>query len=237
MVGRSFKLSLLIVILQVLFVPRCLEAATFAVGKVYDASDCTEAGWRIIHLYLPANPNNFEVGIINPETGYYVANVGEGGLDAAEGEIVFAVVVDSGDGYDAGPVQLAVSSVGSNIFPDMYLRKPGIEPAPGYPECSDVDNDYINDVSDNCIFTPNTFQADSDNDGIGDKCDKCDGPCPCESADLDSSGQVNFADFAQLAEDWQGEGAALLGDVNGDDMVNTKDLAIIVQYWLWPCDE
>ena len=115
MMGRAFKLTLLVIVLQVLFISWCVNAATYAVGKVHDANNCTEAGWRTIHVYLPTNPNDFEVGIVNPETGFYAANVGEAGLDAVAGEIVFARVVDNGDGYDAGPVQLVVSSVESNF--------------------------------------------------------------------------------------------------------------------------
>lgn len=236
MVDKSFKLTLLVIILQVLFIPWCVNAATFAVGKVHDANDCTEAGWRTIHVYLPANPSDFEVGIVHPETGYYAANVGEGGLGAAAGEIVFARVVDSGDGYDAGPVQLVVSFVGSNFFPDMYLKKPGIEPDPDYPGCSDVDNDFINDVSDNCIFTSNVFQVDSDKDGIGDECDKCDGPCPCDAANLDGLDPVDFNDFSLIAYEWLHTGVSLSGDVDGNEKVNIKDLAIVVQYWLSSCN-
>lgn len=48
---------------------------------------------------------------------------------------------------------------------------------------------------------------------------------------------VNFIDFSILAYDWEQTGLELEGDLNGDETVDTKDLAILALYWLSDCSE
>lgn len=229
------KPFILLVLLQIILFPTILQGAIFVVGKVHDAKDCMDSAWRPVRVYLPGEPNNFEIGTVNPETGYFTANAGEGGLGAGTGDIVLAEVMDKGDGYTAGPVQLEIVSTEANLFPDMYLAKEGIVTDPAYPNCPDCDNDYVNDVSDNCMFTYNPFQPDDDEDGIGNQCDKCDGRCNCSAANLDGSDPVDFSDLLIIVYDWAQAGENLAGDVDGDQFVDLYDLAILAQYWLSAC--
>jgi len=53
-------------------------------------------------------------------------------------------------------------------------------------EENDIDNDGINNSTDNCPNISNTDQVDNDNDGLGDVCDSTpDGPLPNDDADSD----------------------------------------------------
>lgn len=48
---------------------------------------------------------------------------------------------------------------------------------------------------------------------------------------------VNFIDFSILAYDWRQTGPELEGDLNGDKIVDTEDLAILALYWLSDCSK
>lgn len=57
--------------------------------------------------------------------------------------------------------------------------------------CSDIDNDGIIDVNDNCVYGFNPDQADADNNGVGDACETesaIDGP-----SDVCSSGSYSYS--------------------------------------------
>ena len=156
-------------------------------------------------------------------------------LSVAEvGDEVVCEIIDSGDGYTAGPVSMLITG-GQHILPIMYLTKDDITQCPEYPACLDVDVDYVNDPSDNCVFTFNFWQEDDDGDGIGNACDKCDGPCPCGVANLDGFEIVDFQDFSLVATGWAEEGAGLMADVDGNERVDFLDLLILADYWLADC--
>jgi hypothetical protein len=53
------------------------------------------------------------------------------------------------------------------------------------------------------------------------------------NADLDMDGDVDLSDFALFALDWQKSGSELLGDIDGNQKVNTTDMALIANNWLW----
>ena len=94
----------------------------------------------------------------------------------------------------------------------------------------DQDNDRIPDSQDNCPGVYNPSQADSDGDATGNACDQ---DCP----NLDGFNPVDFADFSVLARHWQIIGPTLASDLNGDQVVDTRDLAILMDYWLSTCSE
>ncbi|MHC4742106.1 MAG: putative hemolysin [Planctomycetota bacterium] len=95
-------------------------------------------------------------------------------------------------------------------------------------DCLDVDYDGVNDCADNCPLVGNHRQDDSDDDGIGNFCDS---DCPY----LDGANPVNTLDLSIFAFDWQQSGPELQGDINGDHVVNVRDLAILAVYWLSDC--
>lgn len=92
----------------------------------------------------------------------------------------------------------------------------------------DLDGDRVPDSTDNCIDVYNPSQADADGDGIGNPCDP---DCP----NLDTLPVINFQDYASLTADWQQSGTGLLGDLNGDGVVDAFDLMILSRYWLTEC--
>ena len=58
---------------------------------------------------------------------------------------------------------------------------------------------------------------------------------PCDAANLDGTGLVDFADYALFAPDWQQTGGGLTGDITGNGVVDEYDLAEIALYWLSDC--
>jgi hypothetical protein len=59
---------------------------------------------------------------------------------------------------------------------------------------TDIDDDNMPDLVDNCPEVYNIWQDDTDDDGIGDACDNCP-----KGGDLDSDGDVDGSDLAGLA--------------------------------------
>lgn len=112
---------------------------------------------------------------------------------------------------------------------------------------TDPDGDGVINGIDGCPGTPDAAQLDSDGDGVGDACDNCivdaNGPLAPDAgtlwqrdadadghgnvcdADLDGDGIVNFRDLARMK-------AAFfrvdpIADLDGDGVVNFRDLAQI----------
>lgn len=73
----------------------------------------------------------------------------------------------------------------------------------------DVDNDCIDNATDNCLSISNQTQTDSDQDGIGDACDNCPNDANVDQADSDGDG---IGDVCQSAA---GDNAGMTID-NGD---------------------
>lgn len=61
------------------------------------------------------------------------------------------------------------------------------------------------------------------------------------SSDFGGDASVNFADFTELAGAWQAEANEPqfygIYDLDGNGVVNFKDLTIFVSYWLWPPEQ
>ncbi len=93
----------------------------------------------------------------------------------------------------------------------------------GYAAVSDVDQDGIADIYDNCVNSYNPKQEDSDANGIGNACD----------ADLNHDGIVNSADLGLFKKVFGVKvGNARLAirfDYNGDGVVDEKDRVIFDQ--------
>jgi hypothetical protein len=62
------------------------------------------------------------------------------------------------------------------------------------------------------------------------------GETPCDAANLDGAGLVNFEDYVILADDWRLTGTGLAGDIDANDVVNFGDLDWMFDYWLDDCN-
>ncbi|UCG58156.1 MAG: hypothetical protein JSU70_01360, partial [Phycisphaerales bacterium] len=58
---------------------------------------------------------------------------------------------------------------------------------------------------------------------------------PCDAANLDAAGSVNFRDLAVLASQWLLTEPPLSADIDTDQSVDAQDLAAIAEYWLSTC--
>ncbi|MBA7656245.1 hypothetical protein ES703_64165 [subsurface metagenome] len=63
------------------------------------------------------------------------------------------------------------------------------------------------------------------------------GATPCDAANLDGAGLVNFEDYVILANDWRQIGTGLAGDIDANDVVNFWDLDWMFDYWLSDCGQ
>ena len=77
---------------------------------------------------------------------------------------------------------------------------------------TDLDNDGVVDIEDNCPATANADQADGDADGTGNACD----------CDLDNDGTVSRADMSQFRKLWGTADEA--ADFSADGIVGSKRL-------------
>ncbi|MBA7635258.1 hypothetical protein ES703_42859 [subsurface metagenome] len=100
--------------------------------------------------------------------------------------------------------------------------------------CIDAGNpfsDYSNEPEDNggrinMGAYGNTWQASLSGSGV----------IRFVPADINKDGNVNFLDYAILADNWLLQGAAIINeraDVNNDGIVDMDDLAIFCSFWLW----
>ena len=230
---KRFTVTIVLAAISCLFCPENAFTMEYVVvnGEVEDAIDCTEAGWHIVRCRQTGSTSAQGDEVVNPYDNKYgwVLTVAE------VGDEVVCKIIDNGDGYTAGPVSMLLIA-GQNVLPIMHLTKEGITQCQEYPSCPDVDVDYVNDRSDNCVFTFNFWQEDTDNDGIGDDCDKCNGPCPCTAANLDGLYPIDFSDLSLIADSWAVEGAGLLPDIDGNERVDLIDFAVLANYWLADCN-
>jgi len=114
-------------------------------------------------------------------------------------------------------------------------------------DAPDSDGDTVPDMFDNCINIANTDQVDADNDGQGNACESGCASCLCstdpncgfgaltlnEGPDYDSNGWVDETDLelTLLAQGYEGGRC----DLNGDGMVDSQDVDIILNCWgEWP---
>lgn len=167
-------LILLVLLLASAFVMPLSEAQVlWAKGFVKDAIDCTDPAWRTVHVYHTDDRNNYVVCLVGPEYNFFLCDAGSipDHGPPRSGDNLSAELPDLGDGYYAGPVSMIWPD---NIFPTMTLTSDFLGLASSG-SCADTDNDWINDVSDNCplLYNPggpvcDFRQCDSDGDGYGD---------------------------------------------------------------------
>jgi|GEM_PF-2306533 len=137
---------------------------------------------------------NFINGVATPPWGVYSTDINHDGVT---------------DGDD---IARAVDLLNGTPPYDIWLASE----LPDAQACaSDIDNDCIADVDDNCPETPNADQADGDSDGVGDLCDNCvdDANAGQEDSDQDNVGNAcdncpNVANQDQADSDSNGTGDA-----------------------------
>ena len=152
----------------------CAQNIHWVCGQVNDAIDCEDCAWHIVRVYYQGDEETYSSCPVQFSDSKYCCDCGAIPNHTWQiGDTIFARVIDSGDGYNAGPVSVVTTGEGVDIFPEMTLDKPGIVQDPYYPDCLDSDDDYINNVSDNCPFVSNSFQTNFDTDSLGDACDIC----------------------------------------------------------------
>ncbi|MFK8014877.1 MAG: family 16 glycosylhydrolase [Gammaproteobacteria bacterium] len=113
----------------------------------------------------------------------------------------------SSNGQLVNMVVALIATSGSNIsFRTDYWAFTGLD---------DVDEDGVDDASDNCTDLANADQRDSDGDGYGNLCD----------ADLNNDCVINVVDLGALrAVFFSADEDA---DLNGDGVVNVQDLGLL----------
>lgn len=85
---------------------------------------------------------------------------------------------------------------------------------------NDADDDFVLDVSDNCINVDNADQLDADNDGFGNACD----------TDLNNDCVTNFLDVTLFSKLFLTDD--MVADFDGSGVVNFIDYALMTQQFL-----
>lgn len=96
---------------------------------------------------------------------------------------------------------------------------------------SDVDDDGVEDIVDNCKNTPNPNQSDYDSDSIGDVCDDdIDGDSITNSVPYDGTGEDKCPfEYASISQDSDQDGCIDNLDQDGDGVLDRTDNCIYVQ--------
>jgi len=97
----------------------------FVCGQVNNAPDGTDSGWREVRLYYPADPANYGTNQVSPQDSRYC-------IDSTDirnhvwraGDILNVEIIDSGDGYYAGPASITTTAGNPDIAPEMQLLHP-----------------------------------------------------------------------------------------------------------------
>jgi hypothetical protein len=90
------------------------------------------------------------------------------------------------------PNNQGYSIMAYNLY--MAMLHNDIIPIPCGISCGDMDNDTVNDPSDNCPTIPNTDQQDVDYDTFGDVCDNCENIFNPDQEDADTDGTGDICD-------------------------------------------
>jgi hypothetical protein len=106
------------------------EAAHWITGTVNDAVDSTPADGHTAIIYYLGDEANYASDVIGPAGGSGTANKYLCDAEAIPGHVwvpgdeIYVAVIDTGDGYTAGPVSVVTTAAGFDVAPDMTLLLP-----------------------------------------------------------------------------------------------------------------
>lgn len=130
------------------------------------------------------------------------------------------VILSSADAItwtlEASPTSLALRKV---IFGGGRLLAAGDSILRSIPD-PDADGDGVEDIRDRCMFGATGWTSNSGTDNDGDGCRDSD-----EDSDDDNDGIPDSVDRKSLIP------ATVFADLNGDDGVDSLDLAVMMSYW------
>ncbi|MBN1763383.1 MAG: hypothetical protein JW878_09990 [Methanomicrobia archaeon] len=102
------------------------EASYWIGGTVHNATDGTPADGHTALVYLLGDEGNGVQGTIGQTlpNKYVIDAELIPGYAAQVDDVLYVKVIDTGDGYTAGPVSVTISGVGADEAPDMTLQIP-----------------------------------------------------------------------------------------------------------------
>lgn len=126
---RAFYLVLASFFLVVVFMHPV--SAHFVCGQVLNSPDNVSAAWLNVQVFYPQTPDKFATCQISPQGNKYCCDTEaknslgnyELGKAWAIGSVVSAEVYDPSAGFAAGPVSVATTGQGYDIFPEMQIKK------------------------------------------------------------------------------------------------------------------
>ncbi len=210
--------------------------------EAYDSGELSQ----MVQLYIPSQQNNINTELANPE----IAEIFEDFMAMTNG---FEVILSFG--YQDGIliyVNLITTEGGTKIIPYFLKNLNGLwylstlddessmlpnimtyleyYPITELIVTNDIDNDGIDNSTDNCPCKTNIDQNDSDSDEIGDACDNCPLVSNLDQANSDRDTIGNLCDNCpevsnELQEDLDGDGIgdACDNDVDGDGFPDAED--------------
>jgi hypothetical protein len=121
-----------VLVLAVAFLAMIGEAVTAhpIVGTVNNATDGTQANGHAVIIYYPGDKANYTGDTIGPGPGHNQDN-NNMYMCAVEmipnhtwepGHEIYVEVIDTGDGYTAGPVPVVTTGAGYDVAPNMTLQ-------------------------------------------------------------------------------------------------------------------
>ncbi|MBN4049146.1 PGF-pre-PGF domain-containing protein [archaeon AH-315-M20] len=100
-----------------------VEAVHWVCGEVNNAEDYMDAAWHDVIIYYENDKTNYASCEVGTEDYIYCCD-----SEAIPrhrwriGDIIFAEVIDNGDGYIAGPVSVVTTGAGHDVEPKMTLK-------------------------------------------------------------------------------------------------------------------
>jgi len=122
---RSSIIFMIVLVLIVLNMSNLMAIKlTHAVcGKVNDSYDGTSASWYVVYVYPQDEKESYTTCEISPADNKYCCDIGAiASYEWKINDTFIAEVIDTEDGYIAGPVNVTITGAGYDVFPEMQLK-------------------------------------------------------------------------------------------------------------------